>query len=192
MNGACALPFTRAAVQLRPLCVHWPAPLSSSTRAGGQRSADCQLDLEVCYRNDGNPGQSNLLVAFNQIVPGRPTTQWLVSLNNGWCQYVKLYGANLTLSYAFSTDSGVTFTQSGSISVPSASSCSSTLQAPIISPIGGVYTGAVRVTLTSPSPGATIYYRLSGATYTGASAVVYTGPFNLVQVRACVCAGWGA
>jgi hypothetical protein len=46
--------------------------------------------------------------------------------------------------------------------------------APVFSPPAGSYAGAQSVTLTSATPGATIYYTLNGATPTAASAV-YSG-----------------
>ena len=52
--------------------------------------------------------------------------------------------------------------------------------APTITPPGGSYTDYVDVTLSTPTPGATIYYTLDGSTPTAASHP-YTGPITVAQ-----------
>lgn len=52
--------------------------------------------------------------------------------------------------------------------------------APTVSPGGGVFTNAVVVTMTTTTPGATIYYTLDSSTPTTASPV-YTGPLTLTN-----------
>ena len=51
---------------------------------------------------------------------------------------------------------------------------------PIITPPGGKFTGAVKVTLSTPSSGASIYYTLDGSTPTQSSNF-YTHPFQLTS-----------
>ena len=58
--------------------------------------------------------------------------------------------------------------------------------APVITPSGGTFSGAVPVSISSPDPVAAIHYTLDGSEPTSSSPI-YTGPFNLTinaEVRA--------
>ncbi len=62
--------------------------------------------------------------------------------------------------------------------VPSCVSSGATAAAPTFSPASGTYTGAQTITLTTTTPGTTIYYTTNGSTPT-TSSTVYTGPFSV-------------
>ncbi|MCC6601543.1 MAG: CotH kinase family protein, partial [Crocinitomicaceae bacterium] len=53
---------------------------------------------------------------------------------------------------------------------------------PQISLQAGYYPGAISVTITSPEPGASIYYTLNGSTPTN-SSTLYTGPINISTTK---------
>jgi hypothetical protein len=53
---------------------------------------------------------------------------------------------------------------------------------PMLSPAAGTYTAVQTVTITDPTPGATIYYTTDGTTPT-ASSPVYTGPITVSSSR---------
>lgn len=145
---------------------------------GGQRAADCVLEIEVCYRNDNGFAPSSLFTAWSHPDPFvSGIRRWAASLSNGWCQYLRLTNVTQTLSYSFSND-GFTWTPSGTVSVPVVTACTAALTPPTISPLGGVYNGAVVVSITTTAAGAASFYTLSGAQYT-AGAVAYSGPFTL-------------
>jgi hypothetical protein len=50
------------------------------------------------------------------------------------------------------------------------------VSAPVFSPVGGTYTSAQSVTLTSATPGASIRYTTDGSSPTSASGTIYAGP----------------
>jgi hypothetical protein len=54
--------------------------------------------------------------------------------------------------------------------------------APIFSPGGGTYASAQSVTITSPTPGAAIYYTADGSTPT-TSSILYTGPVSVAATK---------
>ena len=152
---------------------------------GGLRSADCQVELELCYRLDTNNAPETILIKFSQPLPSPApafsTTAWTLSLSNGWCLYAKLFNVSDSYALTFSTsiNSGLSWTAGGSVTVPPLSACSSTLSPPIISPLGFSSLGPVVVTLTTTAANAATYYQLTGSGYS--PPVLYTGPFILNQ-----------
>jgi Chitobiase/beta-hexosaminidase C-terminal domain/Bacterial lectin len=55
--------------------------------------------------------------------------------------------------------------------------------APAIMPDGAIFTNSISVTLSTPTPGAQIYYTLNGATPT-TNSILYTSPFTLTNTTA--------
>ena len=151
--------------------------------SGGLRGADCVLELEACYRYDVPAAPSPRYVRWTQLDPGGSGGffEWSTAIPNGWCQYLRLPSVTAsTLAYSYSDD-GSTWIPSGSVTVPSPTSCSPTLVVPVITPVGGSFNGAVLVTITTASPGATIYYTLLGQQYSASTPVAYTGPILITQ-----------
>lgn len=140
------------------------------------------LELEACYRSDVPGAPSIRYVRWTQPDPAGSGgyLQWSTAIPNGWCQYLRLPNVTASLAYSYSDD-GSTWIPSGSVTVPAVTACSPTLEVPVITPLGGSFNGAVRVTITDASPGATIYYTLVGQQYSASTPVAYTGPIEISQ-----------
>ena len=184
-----------------------PLTLSRLSCAGGLRSSDCQVELQVCYRNDDATALPRILIKFSQPVPSPPapplaTLAWILPLSNGWSLYAKLYNVsaacehglvfNLSrmrpqprasplsadpLTYAVSLTNGSSWTLGGTVTVPAATACVTTLSPPVIMPLGFASVRPVVVTITTTAPGAATFYRLTGAGYSPSQ--LYVSPFVL-------------
>ena len=173
MNGGAGV---GECLLLQELYIHASPPPPPG--AGGQRAADCLLEVEVCYRYDSPSAPPTRMVTWSQPDPASGAIlTWSATLSNGWCQYLRLANVTRTLAYSYSDD-GMTWYAVGSVAVPAATACAASLTPPVISPLGGTYLGAVSVSITTSAASAVSFYTLSGASYT-AGAVAYTGPFTL-------------
>ena len=143
------------------------------------------MELELCYRKDGGDAYPSILLTFSQLLPPPSpllaTTAWSLTLSNGWCLYSKLYNVSdmYPLNFMTSTNNGTSWTPGGSLTVPAATLCASTLSPPIISPLGFSSVGPVIVTVGTSASDAATYYRLTGAGYSPLQ--LYTSPFILNQ-----------
>lgn len=81
------------------------------------------------------------------------------------------------LAYAVSLNNGSSWTAGGTLTVPAATACVATISPPVILPLGFASVRPVIVTITTTAPGASTFYRLTGAGYSPSQP--YAGPFVL-------------
>ena len=77
----------------------YPLPPHRLLGSGGLRASDCQVELQICYRNDDATALPSILIKLSQPVPSPPapplaTVAWILTLSNGWGLYAKLYNVS--------------------------------------------------------------------------------------------------
>jgi hypothetical protein len=102
----------------------------------------------------------------------------------------KIYAGPITVSTA-QTIEAVAMAPGLALSAVASASYTLVAAAPVISPPGGAYGGPVSITISSTTPGATIYYTTAGNLPT-TSSTKYTGPFTVGSAYTAVRAMVGA
>ncbi len=166
---------------------------SGSIRQNFTVPADGNYWVHARVRGDGPSAQLQNQNSFNLHVDDATDLEWdIAGLGTDWSwDTAQVVPATVTadITGPIFLTAGAHFIEVKKLSfgigldviVVSNSPFSPRVATPVFSPVGGNYTAAQTVTISSATPGATIRYTTDGSPPTRATGLIYTGPVTLDQ-----------